>query len=161
MRRRLILMVVAAALVAAVVPAAAESKPRHVFALTFGDIVFGPETDDCPAGTVDFAVLSTTGAPLGTGSGCIQAIRPVGTSGQQVSVILTFELADGSIVVRARLREIFLSESSLAEVAHGRIVAGTGEFAGAEGKLRGEGTLVFNPDGSVDSTVVDVLSLKG
>jgi hypothetical protein len=76
-------------------------------------------------------------------------------------VIFTFELAGGSITVDTRLREVFLSESSLAQVAHGRVVAGTGEFADARGQLRGAGTIIFNPDGSVDSSVVFVLLLKG
>jgi hypothetical protein len=160
MRRQLWFAVAAVVLVAAV-GAAAQAKPRQVLSLMPTDITFGPETERCPLGSVEFAIQSPAGAALGTGSGCIRAIDPIGTSAQRAHVVFTFDLAAGSITVDTRLKEVFLSETSFAQTAHGKVVGGTGEFADARGRLRGAGTIVFAADGSVDSSVVFVLSLKG
>jgi hypothetical protein len=161
MRRQLLFVLAAGALVVALAAAAAQAKPSETLSLTPANITFGPETAACPLGTVEFDVQSPAGAPLGTGTGCIQAIDPVGTSAQRARVVFTFELAGGSLTVAARLKETFLSETSFIQRAHGKILAGTGKFADAHGKLRGGGTIVFNPDGSIDSSVVFALTWKG
>jgi hypothetical protein len=161
MRRQLFFVLAAAALIVALASTAAEAKPGQTLSLMPANITFAPETGACPLGTVDFDVHSSAGAPLGAGTSCILAIDPIGTHGQRAHVVFSFVLADGSLTVETRLKETFLSETSFLQRAHGKVVAGTGEFADAHGRLRGGGTIVFNADGSITSGVVFVVTLKG
>jgi len=63
-------------------------------------------------------------------------------------------------LIRTVLFEVGRSESSLFEVASGRITDGTGAFEGKRGTLIGAGSLAFNPDGTISSTLVHVLILR-
>jgi hypothetical protein len=158
---RTYLVLAAALLVVALATGTAQAKPKQVLALAPANLAFGPSTEQCPIGTAEFDLMSPSGAALGAGSACIQAIEPVGTTGQRARSILTFELAGGSLTIDTRLKERFIGEASLAQVAHGKVTAGTGRFADARGKLAGGGTVTFNADGSIDSNVVYVLVVKG
>jgi hypothetical protein len=160
MKRQLLFVLAAAGLTVALSATAVQAKPRQTLSLMPANITFGPETAACPLGSVDFDLQSPTGAPLGTGTGCIRAIDPVGTSAQRADVVFTFELAGGSISVDTSLKETFLSATSFVQRAHGKVIAGSGDFADAHGKLRGGGTIVFNPGGGIDSGVVFTVTLK-
>jgi hypothetical protein len=134
--------------------------PAQTLTLKPANITFAEPSSQCPEGTIGFDLQSPAGAMAGTGSSCIQRIRPLGTFGQHVHAVLELQLAHGSLTVDSTIEEIFLSESSEAQLWQGTVVRGTGRYAGARGKLVGGGTLAFNPDGSVDSTVVYVIRLR-
>jgi hypothetical protein len=98
-----------------------------------------------------FPLLSRDGAHVGDGTGCITSIAasecPDGVvAGCRETVLstVTFDFADrGSITAPSTFEEVWLSDSTVAFRSRGRIVGGTGEFAGAGGKLKGSGTIDF------------------
>jgi hypothetical protein len=157
---------VIALLCAAVIGAgSAHAAPPNVLVVGYEDIAFGPPTAECPLFTVTFTVVSASGERLGTGTSCVQRISgncdPLRVGCRQtVDTVFTFHLRAGSITVRTVLLEFGTSENSLFEVASGRITSGTGAFEGKGGALVGAGSLTFNPDGTVESTLVHILILR-
>jgi hypothetical protein len=150
---------------AAIGASSAQARETRVIVMSFEDITFGPPTPACPVFTVAFTVVSLGGERLGSGTSCVQSIAgncdPLRIGCRQtVDAIFTYEFRQGSITVRAVLLEFGTSESSLFELASGRITSGTGAFQNKGGALFGAGTLAFNPDGSVTSTIVHVLTLR-
>jgi hypothetical protein len=158
----LVLPLLCAALIGA---GSAHAAPPHVLVVGYEDIAFDAPTPECPIFSVTFTVVSVSGERLGTGTSCVQRISgncdPLRIGCRQtVDTVFTFNLDEGSITVRTVLREFGTSENSLFEVASGRITSATEAFAGKGGALVGAGSLTFNPDGTVESTLVHVLIVR-
>jgi hypothetical protein len=109
---------------------------------------------------LSFDMVSLDGEPLGTGISCVQSFRgcadEAGCRGK-LEATMTFDFARGSVTAAVLLREVWLTDASLVQRAKGRIVGGTGAFAGARGRVAGGGTVSFET-GELD--LVYVIRLK-
>ncbi len=109
-----------------------------------------------------FDVTSPSGRPLGTGRSCVASIDgcdPFPRCHQTVRATLTFDLARGSVTVRARLEEIWPDESSFVQLGHGTVAGGTGAYARASGRLDGGGAGSFTEQGFA-GRLIYVLQLR-
>lgn len=159
--RRLTLLALLALCISLGVVGTAQAHQRQVIEFGFTNFGFVEDDPACPGGKVTFDMVSLDGAALGNGISCVLAIKGcspffVGCK-QKVTAILTFSFAEGSVTVDGRLREQFISDSSLRQRAQGNVTGGTGAFAGARGTLRGHGTVDFLTG---SSTLVYTLRLK-
>jgi hypothetical protein len=144
--RRLMIALVIALCVSASAGTAQAHQPKHVIEFGFTNFGFA-EDPACPGGLITFSVLSLSGEALGSGTSCVQSINgcepfAVGCK-QNVHAILTFTFSEGSVTVDTTLKERFISETALEQRARGQVTSGTGAYAGASGRLHGEGTLDF------------------
>ena len=81
---------------------------------------------------------------------------------QTVKMVITYRLGSGLVAARAVIKELGLSSNEVLQYdTHGTIIQATGAFAGRRGGVAGGGTATFNDDGSVTSTIVHVLTLRG
>lgn len=161
-RATLTLVLLAAMLIAA---PAAQAAPR-TFVTKFDDVVFTdpPAGLDCIA-FATFSISTPSGTALGSGSTCLTggdfACFPVAFAGCKQTALATFTLGlpGGSVRAEMTLREIFTSESALVQIGAGRIVGGTGAFAGARGFVAGAGPIAFT-DAGIDANLTYVIHVR-
>jgi hypothetical protein len=156
-----------AAVASALAPGAAQARDGDRSTIAFqvqnpGDATASCSPDDLFGISVD--MVSPTGAPLGAGRSCVHSIdgcfpfEPF--CRQTVRATFTLDFADGSLTAPMRLREILPTEASFIQSGKGKIAAGTGDFAGARGRVTGGGAGAFTDQGFVGDLVYTVV-LKG
>jgi hypothetical protein len=151
-------LAVAALLMLALNTATAQAATTEVIVMRFENIGFTEPSEACPGGLITFDIISPAGAPLGTGSSCIQSIAGcdpffVGCR-QTAKAIFTFALTGRDpIVVAATVNEVVLDDDpfTLRQFTRGTVVNGSGHLIGA-------GTATFTAEG-IQSTLVYVLIL--
>jgi hypothetical protein len=143
-----LIVAVAALVLLAPAPGQAGSKPG-----TGTTVVLIEEGVFTPDFCLEFPLLTPAGAPLGHGRACITggdfSCFPVPYAGCQQTTSSTFEftLPGGSVTASMKLRELFLDESTLVQFGTGRIIDGTGAYAGARGQIVGGGLLNLTDEG--------------
>jgi hypothetical protein len=156
---------VIAAVASALAPTAAQAHDRDR-SIAFGVQSPGDATASCSADDlfgISFDMVSLAGAPLGAGRSCVHSIagcfpfKPF--CRQKLRATFTLNFADGSLTARMRLREILPTENSFIQQGEGKIAAGTGAFAGAQGRVKGGGDGAFTDQGFVGE-IVYALTLK-
>jgi hypothetical protein len=156
------------AVVSALVPAAAQAHEGDRSTIVFSVENPGDATASCAPDDwfgISFEMVSLSGAQLGSGRNCVHSIddgcvpfEPF--CRQTVRATLTLNFAAGSITAPIRLREILPTEFSFIQRGKGKIAAGTGDFAGARGHVKGGGPAAFTDQGFVGELVY-VVVLKG
>lgn len=152
----LALMAVATLAAGAGTAAAADRDERHTLTLAIENVQIGEPTADCPAATlfaISFSLVSVAGETVGDGVACVQSLAGcdpfvVGCS-QVAQSVFVFHLPGGSITADMTLHETFLTESTILQIAFGRITSGTGVYAGATGRIFGGGLATFAATGVV------------
>jgi hypothetical protein len=121
----------------------------------------GAECEDALFG-LSFDMVSPDGLFLGTGTACIHSIEGcepfVAGCHQVVRATWTLNFDRGSLTVPMKLREIWQMESRFKQRGGGSISGATGDFAGADGNVKGGGTADF-ATGAID--LVYVVRLRG
>jgi hypothetical protein len=155
------------AIMSALAPAAAQAQTDDRSTIVFRVENPGDATASCsPADLfgISFDLVSLSGAPLGTGRSCVHSIDgcfPFEPSCRQnVRATFTLNFAGGSLTAPMRLREILPTEFSFIQRGKGKIAAGTGDFAGTRGRVKGGGAAAFTDQGFV-GTLVYAVVLKG
>jgi hypothetical protein len=158
---------VLAAVASALAPGAAQAHDGDRSTIAFRIQNPGDATASCSREDlfgISFEMVSLAGAPLGSGRSCVHSIDGcspfVPFCRQTVRATFTLDFARGSLTAPMRLREILPSETSFIQRGKGKIAAGTGDFAGARGRVTGGGTGAFTDQGFVGALVYAV-SLKG
>lgn len=151
------------AVVSALVPAAAQAHDGDRSTIVFSVQNLGDATASCSPDDlfgISFDMVSPAGAPLGAGRSCVHSIDgcfPFEPSCRQtVRATFTLHFARGSLTVPMRLREILPTETSFIQRGKGKIAAGTGDFAGARGHVKGRGAGAFTDQGFVGELVYTV-----
>jgi hypothetical protein len=164
-RKTLYALVAVAAVVLAAGSAQAHGPDRSTIAFTIQNV--GDATSACSESLfgLSFDMVSPAGALLGTGRSCVHsiddgcAVFAVGCR-QIVRATFTLDFGRGSLTVPMKLREVFVTESSLTQRGTGKIAAGTGAFSEARGRLKGGGTVAFTEQG-IAADLIYVVHLKG
>jgi hypothetical protein len=155
-----------AAVVSALAPGAAQAHEGDRSTIAFQVQNLGDATASCSPNDlfgISFDMVSLSGAQLGTGHSCVHSIdgcfpfEPF--CHQTVRATFTLDFARGSLTAPMKLREILPSEASFIQRGKGKVVAGTGDFAGARGRVIGGGTGAFTDQGFV-GTLVYAMVLK-
>jgi hypothetical protein len=158
---------VLAAVASALVPSAAQAHHGDRSTIAFRVQNLGDATSSCAPQDlfgISFDMVSLAGSPLGSGRSCVHSIDgcfPFTRFCRQ-TVRSTFTLAfpRGSLTAPMNLREILPTETSFIQRGKGKITAGTGDFAGARGRVKGGGAGAFTDQGFVGEIVYAVV-LKG
>jgi hypothetical protein len=144
---------------------AESSSSREALVLAPDGTAFGPATPTCPQGTITFAIAALNGSLLGDGEICLRAFRTqcattvfVGCR-QAARGVLSARLPGGTLTVRMRVRETWIGETSLFQIAAGNVVGGTGAYAGRRGTLHGGGTATFGA--TIETNLVWLVLLRG
>jgi hypothetical protein len=141
---------------AATLAVAASGAPPRAFTITFTVQNVGDGSAACPPGVfgLSFDMAAPSGALLGTGVSCILSTEGCDPFVQFVPGCHRFadarfdlHFAGGTLVAPLRLFELFPTPLSFVQVGVGRIVGGTGAFAGARGIVEGGGTGAFTETG--------------
>ena len=111
---------------------------------TVQNVAFG----DC----ISFDMVSPGGPLLGTGVSCVQSVQPpegCSSAGctDTVHAIFTLDLGRGTLTLPVTLNERWLTDTTVRQIDSGRVVSGTGDFAGVDGSLFCAGTLTFTATG--------------
>jgi hypothetical protein len=156
-----------AALASALAPGAAQAHDGDRSTIAFRVQNPGDATASCSPEDlfgISFDMVSPTGAPLGSGRSCVHSIDgcfPFAPFCRQtVRATFTLDFPRGSLTAPMRLREILPTETSFVQRGKGTIAAGTGDFAGARGRVKGGGAGAFTDQGFVGELVYAVI-LKG
>lgn len=121
------------------------------------DIGFEPPTAACELGTITFSLVGLDGRPKGTGVSCIHSI--VGCDpffvGCQATALVDFTLtfAQGSITAPVVIKEVWRTETTVAQRVKGRISSGTGAFTDARGSIKCRGGLQFTETGVIPNLI--------
>jgi hypothetical protein len=165
MSTRIVCALVAVSLALAVGPAHADGGDRSTIAFRVQNP--GDATADCAPEDlfgISFDMVSLAGAPLGAGRSCVHSIDgcfPFAPFCRQtVRATFTLHFARGALTAPMRLREILPTETSFIQHGKGKIAAGTGDFAGVRGRVKGGGGGAFTDRGFVGE-VAYVVALKG
>jgi hypothetical protein len=159
--RTVIAAVCAVALMAA--PAYASGGQRSTVVMNL--VPSGDASAACPGSVfgLAFDLTSPSGKRLGTGRSCIASIDGCDPfqprCHQTVRATLTFDLAHGSVTVRATLLEVLPDESSFVQLGHGTVAGGTGAYGRATGRLDGGGAGRFTEQG-FEGRIVYALQLR-
>ena len=109
---------------------------------------------------ISFDMVSPAGAPLGAGRSCVHSIDGcfpfTPFCRQTVHATFALDFARGSLTAPMRLREVLPNETSFIQRGKGRIAAGTGDFAGTRGRVKGGGAGAFTDQGFVGALVYTV-----
>ncbi len=156
-----------AAVASALAPAAAQAHDRNRSTIAFRVENPGDATPSCSQEDlfgISFDMVSLSGAPLGSGRSCVHSIDGcfpfTPFCRQTVRATFTLDFARGSLTAPMRLREVLPTETSFIQRGKGKIAAGTGDFAGARGRVKGGGVGAFTDQGFVGEIVYTV-ALKG
>jgi hypothetical protein len=156
-----------AAVLSALAPAAVQADGGDRSTIAFRVQNPGDATASCSPQDlfgISFDMVSLAGAPLGSGRSCVHSIDGcfpfVPFCRQTVRATFTLDFAHGSLTAPMILREILPTEASFIQRGKGKIAAGTGEFAGARGRVKGGGAGAFTDQGFVGEIVYTVV-LKG
>jgi hypothetical protein len=164
MSRKLSYLLLALACVAAMTsgPAQAHDRGRGTIAFSVENFVLGSGSCGATDFPISFDMRSLSGAPLGTGTSCIHTIddgcfpfRPF--CRQTVEATFTLDFGRGTLTAPMTLREILPTETSFIHRGKGKIATGTGDFAGARGRVRGGGAATFTDQGLVGTLVYAVV----
>jgi hypothetical protein len=152
------------AVVSALAPAAARADDRDHSTISFRVENPGDATASCSPEDlfgISFDMVSPAGAPLGSGRSCVHSIEGcfpfTPFCRQAVRSTFTLNFARGSLTAPMTLREILPTETSFIQFGKGKIAAGTGDFAGARGRLKGGGAGAFTDQGFVGRIVYAVV----
>lgn len=156
-----------AAVASAVAPGAAQAHDGDRSTIAFGVQNPGDATASCSPEDlfgISFDLVSPPGAPLGSGRSCVHSIDGcfpfTPFCRQTVRATFTLDFARGSLTAPMNLRETLPTETSFIQRGKGRIAAGTGDFAGTRGRVKGGGAGAFTDQGFVGDLVY-VVVLKG
>jgi hypothetical protein len=156
-----------AAVASALAPAAAQAHDGDRSTIAFRVQNLGDATASCSPEDlfgISFDMVSPAGAPLGAGRSCVHSIDgcfPFAPFCRQtIRATFTLGFAHGSLTAPMRLREALPTETSFIQRGKGKIAAGTGDFAGARGRVTGGGAGAFTDQGFVGAVVYAVV-LKG
>ena len=165
MRTRTLCVLVAVA--SALIPGVAQARDRERSTIAFSVENPGDATPACAPDDlfgISFDMVSLRGAALGSGRSCVHAIegcfpfRPF--CRQTLHATFTLDFKRGSLTAPMRLREILPTEASFIQHGKGRIATGTGDFAGAHGRVAGGGVGAFTDQGFAGAIVYAVV-LRG
>ena len=165
--RRSVLLVLVAALAALALSAGATAAALAPGPLVVRIVETPTPLEPLPAGCEGGGVAqlrSPQGAIVGSVENCILrsdfACSQAGCTLVE-NALQTFQLAGGTVSVRARLTYRFNADfSSANHVIVGSVVGGTGAYAGASGALIGGGPIQIDPDGTPHPALTEVLILK-
>jgi hypothetical protein len=151
----------------ALAPGAAQADDGERSTISFQVQNLGDATASCSPQDlfgISFDMVSLAGAPLGAGRSCVHSIEGcfpfTPFCRQTVHATFTLGFAGGSLTAPMRLREVLPTETSFIQRGKGRIAAGTGDFAGARGRVKGGGAGAFTDQGFAGEIVYAVF-LKG
>jgi hypothetical protein len=121
----------------------------------------GEASAACPGALfgLSFDMVSLRGEPLGTGRTCVHSFDGCSFAAgchARMRTTFTLDFAQGSLTASVRLREVWSTDFSFVQRGKGRITAGTGEFTGARGWIKGGGTGAFTDQG-LDADLVYVV----
>jgi hypothetical protein len=164
MKRKIICVLVGLACASALSAAAARAgdDERSTIAFRVQNVVDATTCSNALFG-LSFDIVSRRGVPLGTGTSCVHSFDGCSfAAGCRATMRATFTLdfRRGSITASVVLREVWPTDLSLIQRGKGRVTAGTGEFEGARGRVKGGGTAVFTDQG-IDPDLVYVVRLEG
>ena len=137
-------VVACAALTAAAAPSDAATASAIVVRVTSVD--FLPPTEDCLFRAA--SPLTPIRGSAGALEVCFETFE-LGCDGrcQFGTGTATWTFPEGRIFTRFRVAEFFVDEATVVAFWTGTITGGTGAYAGATGHLRGDGRIVFGPEG--------------
>jgi hypothetical protein len=151
--------------VAAAAPSAfsgAEST-RVVYRLADPPVDLGATRGSCVYGRQRSNIVSPTGKRLGRSLWCTKGRKniPIQPIRAEEDVLVTDSLAGGKLISRATFTYTYLkSNKGMKFSATGRVVRGTGIYAGSRGTIRGSGRFVFGPRDQVRRVVTFTISLS-
>lgn len=163
MSRKIICVLVLASAFALIAGGAARADDDERSRIVFGVENVGDASAACGDALfgLSFDMVSRRGVPLGSGRTCVHSFDGCSfAAGCRATMRATFTLdfARGSVTASMLLREVWPSDFSFIQRGKGRIVAGTGEFEDARGRVKGGGAGVFTDQG-VDPDLVYVVHL--
>jgi hypothetical protein len=97
-------------------------------------------------------MVSPAGPLLGTGVSCVQSVEGCQFAAgceDTVEAMFTLTFQRGSLTAPVVLSERWLTDTKVRQIDRGTVTSGTGDFAGAEGRLFCAGTLQFTPTGLI------------
>ena len=158
------LVAVASALAAGPAQAQDGDKSTIVFGVENpGDATAACSPDDLFG--ISFDMVSLGGAPLGSGRSCVHSIdgcfpfEPF--CRQTIRATFTLDFGRGSLTAPMRLREVLPTEASFIQHGKGKIASGTGDFAGARGRVKGGGAAAFTEHGFAGTVIYAVVLRDG
>lgn len=162
MRKKIIPVLVGLACVLALSVGSAGAHNSRPSLIVFSIQNLGDGSASCPAFGLSFDMVSLRGAQLGSGVSCVDPSAEgceFGDVGCRDTFGATFTLtfARGSLTAPVVVKEAWLPETTVLQVDHGRIDAGTGDFAGARGSIDCAGTVRFTETGSIPRLVCVVV----
>jgi hypothetical protein len=131
-----------------------ENGNRQPKVLVFTVQNLGDGSASCPAPPflfgLSFDMSSPGGGQLGSGVSCVQSIDPpegCASAGcrDTVHAVFTLALRGGTLTAQMVLHETYLTDTTVLQIDHGTITAGTGNFVGAGGSIGCAGTVTFTP----------------
>jgi hypothetical protein len=156
-----------AAVASALAPAAAEAHDGDRSTIVFSVQNLGDATASCAPDDlfgISFDMVSPAGNRLGAGRSCVHSIDGcfpfTPFCRQTVRSTFRLEFARGSLTAPMTLREVLPTETSFIQRGKGKIATGTGDFAGARGRVKGGGAGAFTDQGFVGELSYAVV-LKG
>jgi hypothetical protein len=163
--RRVTIALAALAIIAAASPSAfsAAESTRLVYRLADPPVDLGPTRGSCVYGRQRSNIVSPAGKRLGTSLWCTKARKniPIQPIRAEEDTLVTDTFAGGKIISRAAFTYTYLKgNTGVKFVASGRVVRGTGAYAGASGTFRGSGRFVFGPRDQVRRVVTFTISLS-
>lgn len=164
MRRVTFLLIVLTGLAAAAPSAfsGAEST-RLVYRLADPPVDLGPTRGSCVYGRQRSNIVSPTGRRLGRTLWCTKARKniPIQPIRAEEDTLVTDSFAGGKVISRATFKYTYMKgDKGMKFSATGRVVRGTGAYAGASGTFRGSGRFVFGPRDQVRRIVTFTISLS-
>lgn len=137
---------------------AADGKPT-VIVFTIQNVGFGVGSATCPGFFVSFDMGSPGGGLLGSGESCVTdggTCAPVPGCRDTVQAIFTLDFGRGTLTAPVALEELWLTETTVLQLTHGKVISATGDFAGETGAIACFGTLEITTLTPKESCVVRV-----
>ena len=120
------------------------------------DIGFEFPTAACEGGTITFSLVALDGRTIGAGASCIHAgVDCSFTAGCRGTALVDFTLtfARGTLNAPVEIDEVWLTDTTVAQRAKGKISSGTEAFAGAKGSIKCDGGIEFAETGPIPDLV--------
>ena len=141
----------------------AQSATRGAVVMRVTSVEFLEPTAECPLGRAVAPLTPVVGGP-GTVTVCLQSFsficEPSGCR-QVITGTATWSLPGGDVITQVRVDERLSRDFSSAHVLWtGIVIGGTGEYAGATGRLHGVGRVEYPPDAMPRPNLVFVLVLR-